>query len=128
MAPDLRIKQPLPTAPVQDAWAALEKAFPAGGNARVAAPVLTELLNVPFGYDFNTLSLLVAAWIGFHRHDMELSLNGQLQSVKVLANQKPNEFIELLSRTSIRKTRRQYCQTADSRCATARRAWFLFPN
>ncbi len=104
LASDLRIKQPLATSGIRSAWDFLEAFFPAGGPSKLAGPAIIVLLNVPYGYDYNTLSLILAAWFGFHRHDLEISLNGQLRPLKTFANQKPKEFLELVANVSVRKT------------------------
>ena len=105
LSPDLRIKHPTATSNVSEAWNVLDAEFSAGSPSRPAGQLVTRLLNVPFGFDYNTLSLLLASWIGFNRHDLEVSLQGQLRSIKTLADgRKPKEFVELLASVSIRKT------------------------
>ena len=102
---DLRIRQPQVTSKVRAAWDALEQSFPAGGGARPANEAVGRLLNVPYGYDFNTLSLVFASWFGFHRHDLEVSLNGQLRSLKsVTKDLKPREFVGAVASVSIKRT------------------------
>ena len=82
----------------------LEEVYPAGGVSRVAGETVKQLLNVPYGYDYNTLSIILAAWCGFHRHDLVMSRNGQLQSITSLAKDlKPKEFLELVSELSIKR-------------------------
>ncbi len=105
LAGDLRIKQPQVMSPVRAAWDVLEQYFPAGGGTKRANEVVSRLLNVPYGYDYNTLSLMFAAWLGFHRHDLEVSRDGKLQSMKLIANDlKPKEFVEAVASLSIKKT------------------------
>ena len=105
LASDLRIKQPSGTSNVQAAWEVLEQHFPAGGGTKRANEPVERLLNVPYGYDHNTLSLIFAAWLGFHRHDLEVSRDGRLQSMKLVANDlKPKDFVEAIASLSIKKT------------------------
>ena len=69
---------------LQQAWDLLEEKFPAGCQDVPARPVLIDLLNPPYGHDYNTLTLLFAAWIGCHQHELRLSLNGKRVSVSNL--------------------------------------------
>jgi hypothetical protein len=105
LAVDFRIKKPQLTATVSAGWSALEEYFPVKGKNKNAGEVIRELLNVPYGYDYNTLSLLIAAFCGFYRHDLEFSKGGQLESIRTLSKDlKPREFIELVAALSIRRS------------------------
>ncbi len=102
---DLRIKQPKVTSKVSPGWDLLQGCFPAGGRATRAAEAVTSLMNAPCGYDYNTLSLLLAAWFGFNRHDLEVSCSGALVSMKaVVKDLKPREFVEFVATVSIKRT------------------------
>jgi hypothetical protein len=70
--------------PLQQAWDLLDEKFPPGCRDIPAHPVLIDLLNPPYGHDYNTLTLLFAAWIGFHQHELRLSLNGRRVSLNGL--------------------------------------------
>jgi hypothetical protein len=105
LADDLRIRQPQATSNVRPAWDLLERSFPAGSASRGAAQAVEQLLNVPYGYDHNTLSLVFAAWLGFHRHDLEVSVGGQLQQIRTIGTGlKPKELVGALAGLSIKKT------------------------
>ncbi|MEM4725287.1 MAG: hypothetical protein QXP01_09775, partial [Candidatus Hadarchaeum sp.] len=60
--------------PLQRAWDVLDEKFPPGCRDVPVHSVLIDLLNPPYGHDYNTLTLLLAAWIGFHQHELRLSL------------------------------------------------------
>jgi hypothetical protein len=70
--------------PLQQAWDLFEETFLPGCRDVPACSVLVNLLNPPYGHDYNTLTLLLAAWIGFHQHELRLSLNGRLVSLNDL--------------------------------------------
>jgi hypothetical protein len=101
---ELKVRKPQPHSKSSEGWDLLERSFPSGGASRLAADALRQLLNIPYGYDYNTLSLLLAAWLGYYRHDLIVSRNGQLQSIKLIAKDcKPREFIELVSTLSVKR-------------------------
>jgi len=86
---------------LQEAWDMLEEAFSAGCNNVRAQAVLLKLLNPPYGHDYNTLTLLLAAWIGYHQYEICLSLNGRMVSVgrlkEILDESKnPQDFLNRL--------------------------------
>lgn len=70
--------------PLQRAWDVLDEKFPPGCQDVPAHSILIDLLNPPYGHDYNTLTLLFAAWIGFHQHELRLSLNGRRVSLSDL--------------------------------------------
>lgn len=63
---------------LQHAWDLLEETFKPGVSEVPVLPVVLTLLNPPYGHDYNTLTLLLAAWIGFHQHELRLFLKGQI--------------------------------------------------
>lgn len=69
---------------LQQAWGLLDEKFPPGCQDIPAHSVLIDLLNPPYGHDYNTLTLLFAAWIGFHQHELRLSLSGTRVSLSDL--------------------------------------------
>ncbi|MFN4293704.1 MAG: hypothetical protein ACK4JD_06195 [Thermoflexales bacterium] len=86
---------------LREAWNRLEATFPPGCKETRADGVLLELLNPPYGHDYNTLTLLLAAWIGYHRHEISLSLGGKRASpdeLRELSNaaKSPKQFLERL--------------------------------
>lgn len=72
--------------PLQQAWDLLEDTFAPGCQDVAVRSILLTLLNPPYGHDYNTLTLLLAAWIGFHQHEIRLSLSGKMVS--------PSRFIQ----------------------------------
>jgi len=72
--------------PLQQAWDVLDERFPPGCRDIPARSVLIDLLNPPYGHDYNTLTLLFAAWIGFHQHELRLSLNGRRVTLSDIKN------------------------------------------
>jgi len=82
LAPQNYAIQPPTIIALQQAWDILNQAFPPGCNEVRVQDVLIQLLNPPYGHDYNTLVLLLAAWIGYHRHEISrFSLNGQIVSL-----------------------------------------------
>jgi len=84
---------------LQEAWNLLESTFPPGCTEIRAQDTLLKLLNPPYGHDYNTLTLLLAAWIGYHRHEIRLSLSGKLVSLDQLKklfdeSKSPQEFLK----------------------------------
>lgn len=78
---DYTIQPPPPGSKVKPAWDLLDQAF---SSTEVATPVreaLLRLMNPPYGYHFHQLALLFSAWYGYHRKQIELSIDGKLDSL-----------------------------------------------
>jgi hypothetical protein len=69
---------------LREAWDRLESVFPPGCKEIRASDILLSLLNPPYGHDYNTLTLLLAAWIGYRHHEIHLSFSGQIFSLEQL--------------------------------------------
>jgi len=67
------------------AWRVLEEAFKPGVKNAYVRQTLIELMNPPYGYDYNTLTLLFTAWIGYHQHDLQFSSMGRQISIEGLS-------------------------------------------
>lgn len=83
---------------LQQAWDLFTEEFPPGCRDAPVRSTLVSLLNPPYGHDYNTLTLLLAAWIGFHQHDLRFSLNGKLISLTELKDyfdtaKNPQDFL-----------------------------------
>lgn len=79
------------------AWQEMSNAFPPNGAAADIKDILEILQKPPYGYDSNTLTLLVCAWMGFYRHDLEITKRGETFSVARMQASldigKPADFI-----------------------------------
>lgn len=87
---------------LQEAWDLLDQTFSPGCKETRVQPVLLTLFNPPYGHDYNTLTLLVAAWIGYHQHEISLALSGQRVAISQLQGfcdelKSPQEFINRIS-------------------------------
>ncbi len=111
---NLRLKEPAQGSPLYSGWKALDDHFEAGAAGTAVRGSLSELLNPPYGYDYNTLTLLFAAWYGYNRHDIELSCAGRLTAMGEVAKdlkkglKPPKDFLTALS--DCRVTRRDRSQ------------------
>ncbi|MEJ5223077.1 MAG: hypothetical protein WHV44_01385, partial [Anaerolineales bacterium] len=97
--------QPPKLLALRESWNRLEATFPPGCQETRARDLLLELLNPPYGHDYNTLTLLLAAWIGYRRHEIRISLGGQLISLERFKNyfdeaKNPKDFLDRLLITS----------------------------
>lgn len=81
---DYRIREP-GQQHLLEAWNQLEQAFPAGAREKRVRSTLVSLLNPPFGFDYNTVTLLFCAWIGYHSHDLQISGQGRVMGLDKLA-------------------------------------------
>lgn len=92
---DYRI-QPPTNERVHKAWQLLEETFaPERGEVQVRE-VLISLLNPPFGYDYNTLTILFCAWLGYNAHDLQISESGRVISLHDVSEKfvkKPCDFM-----------------------------------
>ncbi|MEW6421595.1 MAG: hypothetical protein AB1511_07685 [Deinococcota bacterium] len=92
---------------IKEAWARLDATFSPQAGKVLAAEVLQELLQPPYGYDQNTLALLFAAWIGKNRNAIKLGGVGRLRSPgnnqeKATAGfKKPADFLKTLAAVEI---------------------------
>jgi DNA repair exonuclease SbcCD ATPase subunit len=101
------------------AWERLEGSIPPGKEWTPLKEVLLELLNVPYGYDHNTLALLFSAWLGYYRNDLQVAVGGKIVGLDSATGQgrklKPKDFIELWASTSLRrKDRKQLLQDIET--------------
>ena len=84
------------------AWEFLDKSFVAGKETPVRQ-ALVPLFNSPFGFDYNTATLLFCAWYGFHLHDLQLTANGRRVSGESLdewLSKDPKDFIGRICHTN----------------------------
>lgn len=95
---------------VKLAWDELSNVFPTTGSVGELKGVIEKLQKAPYGYDSNALTLLLCAWIGFHRHDIEMTKGGVVTSVAQLQGlldaDRPAAFVTQLSANSYRIKRR----------------------
>lgn len=61
---------------LKQAWTLLDKTFEAG-KERPIRDALVPLFNTPYGYDYHTATLMLCAWYGYNKHDLQLTANGQ---------------------------------------------------
>ena len=98
-------------------WNFLENNIRPGKGLVKLGPILTKLLNPPFGYDERSLMMLFTAWWGVHRYELDLSISegnrGELQRSKiemVLQTKgkngtptKPDEFVKILASSVVER-------------------------
>lgn len=90
---------------LREAWNRLEAVFSQGCKEIRVRDILLELLNPPYGHDYNTLTLLLAAWIGYRHHEIHLFLSGQMVSLDQFKehfddSKTPQEFLNRIIVTS----------------------------
>jgi hypothetical protein len=84
---------------IKHGWNYLEQAFPAGGPEERVGKHLMVLLNAPYGYDYNTVTLLFAAWFANNHHDIILYAQGKKVGVNLLQEQLakgPKDFLQAI--------------------------------
>jgi hypothetical protein len=96
----LAIRPPI-QAKLKQAWEVLEECFPPGCNEVRASNVLFKLLSPPYGHDVHTLTILLTAWIGYHRHEIRLSMGSALCPIDRLKSvfaeiKTTQEFLDLI--------------------------------
>lgn len=109
---NLLLKEPAQGSPLYSGWKALDDHFEAGAASALARTILSELLNPPYGYDHNTLTLLFTAWYGYNRYDIELSYGGRLAALGEVAKdhkkglKQPRDFLAELNNCTIARRNR----------------------
>lgn len=82
---------------LQHAWNYLEEQVKPDDQEKAVKEYLPNLLNSPFGFDFNTATLLFTAWIGKHNNELRFSSKGRvigLDFIEQLLDQKtPQDFL-----------------------------------
>ena len=106
---------------IRDAWNLLETAIPPGADKADVAPVVSALMNAPWGYDFHTASLLLCAWCGFHQSQLEVQTSsGYAMTLRQCLSQMASgsdfkKFLEdALCSKQLRFTRRDAKETKKS--------------
>lgn len=77
LGPDFRLQKPKHAGLVQ-AWNQIDDTITPGRDGVRLSPLFEQLLNPPFGFDYNTAVLLFAAWFGYNSSDIRVSVNGSL--------------------------------------------------
>lgn len=106
---DYRIQEPNSRA-IQYAWEHLDTVCPPGAQETAVDELLMPLFNPPFGYDYNTATLVFCAWFGLNHHDLQVSTFGRRINRERLGEwlvKGPREFInELCWRQMVALARR----------------------
>lgn len=92
---DFRIQEPNSQA-IRRVWERFDAVCPPGSQDIAVQELLIPLLNPPFGYDYNTTTLVFCAWFGFNNHDMQVTVFGRQINRDRLGNwltRSPKEFI-----------------------------------
>jgi hypothetical protein len=72
----LKIQPPPEGSPIFEGWRLLDEEFQPDQPPKSPAQVLSKLMNPPFGYDVNVLTLLFCAWVGYYQS--HLNLDGEV--------------------------------------------------
>lgn len=99
---DLRITPPRQGGKVASGWDVLDGAFPAKANHNSIRPLINKLLNVPYGYDPLTVSLLLGAWLGYNKQELEIIYKGDVIGVEQLQPE-PKDFLKQLDDVKIKR-------------------------
>lgn len=82
---------------LQHAWNYLEEQVKADDQEKAVKEFIPNLFNSPFGFDFNTATLLFCAWIGKHNNELRFSSKGRIVGfdfIEQLLDQKtPQDFL-----------------------------------
>ncbi len=108
LTPDNRAKEPEQSRIVK-AWELIEQTFPASGQENLVKQIMIALLNPPYGYDYNTATLLFCMWYGYNTHDLEVRAKGSLISSVDLdrwLQAGPKDFTNSLCAESVTLARR----------------------
>ncbi len=95
---DYRIQEPNSLA-IQHVWEHLDTVCPPGSQETAVDELLMPLFNPPFGYDYNTVTLVFCAWFGFIYHDLQVSTFGRRinrERIGDWLSKGPKEFINEL--------------------------------
>jgi hypothetical protein len=69
---------------LKHAWDYLEEQVKPDEQETMVSSFIPILLNSPFGFDYNTATLLLAAWIGKHSKELRFYANGKVVGVDYL--------------------------------------------
>ena len=83
---DLTLQKPT-SLKLERAWLRLDITIEPGAQDVGLAEVVPTLLNPPYGFDYNTATLLLCGWIGYYRAELRLSARGQVISLDELEGQ-----------------------------------------
>ena len=75
------IQEPEDVLSLKRAWDYLEEQVKPDEQEVMAKDFIPNLLNSPFGFDFNTATLLLTAWIGKHNNELRFSAKGKVVGV-----------------------------------------------
>ncbi|MBF6596483.1 MAG: hypothetical protein IVW51_18810, partial [Thermaceae bacterium] len=107
--PKYQLQEPKASFP-RKAWDRMNGSIPPGQALIPLKEMLHELLNVPYGYDHNSLALLFSAWLGYNRRHLSLvmdngtaNIDGYIGLPSRGKKLKPTEFIKLWSGALIRR-------------------------
>jgi hypothetical protein len=86
---------------IHQAWDFLDRTFAPSKREVLIREALIPLFNPPYGYDFNTVTLLFCAWFGANAHDLRLVAQNQTTTNSSLAEwfTNPKEFVVRLAVT-----------------------------
>ena len=88
---------------IKKGWELLDQEFSPSRNQQpnivLVDSAIQKLLNSPYGYDYNTLTLLFSAWFGYNASNLQVYIRGQVSDssslVRALENG-PKKFINKL--------------------------------
>ncbi len=107
---DYALQQPT-SMKLSEAWKLLNRTFEPGVKDGRVAVIVPTLLNPPYGFDYNTATLLLCGWIGYFRNELRLSAWGQYITLNQLERQiettkTSRGFLDWACRTPLTITRR----------------------
>lgn len=99
ITPEFRISEP--TNPrIAAAWAMLDRTFVPGGPEVFVRDALLTLLNRPYGYDYNTATLVFSAWFGRCNQDLKVVAQGRVVKRETMREwlqaKSPKDFVSQL--------------------------------
>lgn len=111
LGPDYRLQKPR-EAGVAAAWNLIDNFFAPGRSGGKLSDVIIELLNPPFGYDYNTAVLIFAAWYGFNSADVRVSSKGSFafeagDAFNQWLEKGTKDFVRLVHENAVALSRRE---------------------
>ncbi len=110
LASAFALQKPMPPQ-LMPAWDLFDITFRPGVQDSKVAEIIPKLLNPPYGFDYNTATLLLCAWIGYHRIELRLSSRGEFIGLHQLEEQidrakTPKDFLAWACTNPLAITRR----------------------